>query len=308
MAIVVQSDVWGMNPFSVVQKCHIIKDKIGYEAQLINAVGNKFAPLTERIRETYLGEWSKIENKSIMKQSDKSSGSYAIRGWTNEDERGLGIEISGHLKGEKEPRVLKIMLSACAVRNSTLWVTLPQQQLYYYASKMWYRRYCPDAIMGMYSPDELYDTADIIDVTQVVTGDSEQDRAGVVTPETSKLIEGLLLQVDAATRNKASAFFDDLLLTQEQAERGIAKLHAIIAKQTAGKSEPEAAKTDYKEKRPSLSGETRDMLEGLLSDDKIKETDITRINAILDSILSFEEDALKLASEVMTSIETAKNG
>jgi hypothetical protein len=40
-------------------------------------------------------------------------------------------------------------------RNSPLWATNPQQQLGYLAVKYWVRLYAPDAILGVYSDDEL---------------------------------------------------------------------------------------------------------------------------------------------------------
>lgn len=40
-------------------------------------------------------------------------------------------------------------------RNSPLWKTAPKQQLAYLAVKYWARLYCPDVILGVYSPDEF---------------------------------------------------------------------------------------------------------------------------------------------------------
>jgi len=51
------------------------------------------------------------------------------------------------------------MLSQAQVRNSTLWASDPKQQLAYLATKRWSRLHCPDVIMGVYTPDELQETA-----------------------------------------------------------------------------------------------------------------------------------------------------
>lgn len=39
-----QAVQWGMNPFAVAQKTHFVSGKIGYEAQLVNAVITALAP------------------------------------------------------------------------------------------------------------------------------------------------------------------------------------------------------------------------------------------------------------------------
>lgn len=41
------------------------------------------------------------------------------------------------------------------MRNSTLWADDPRQQLAYLAVKRWSRLYCPDVLLGVYTPDEL---------------------------------------------------------------------------------------------------------------------------------------------------------
>jgi hypothetical protein len=38
MAICMQAANWGMNPFAVAQKTHLVNGVLGYEAQLVNAV------------------------------------------------------------------------------------------------------------------------------------------------------------------------------------------------------------------------------------------------------------------------------
>ncbi|MCP6059724.1 recombinase RecT, partial [Klebsiella pneumoniae] len=37
MAVAMQAAQWGMNPFAVAQKTHVINGALGYEAQLVNA-------------------------------------------------------------------------------------------------------------------------------------------------------------------------------------------------------------------------------------------------------------------------------
>ena len=81
--------------------------------------------------------------------------SYQSPNWTPADEKGLGVRIFNTLAGETEPRPLELLLSQAQVRNSTLWASDPKQQLAYLGVKRWARLYCPEAILGVYSADEL---------------------------------------------------------------------------------------------------------------------------------------------------------
>jgi len=136
-AIVMQAMQWGMNPFAVAQKTHLVNGVLGYEAQLVNAVINSRAPISSRLAYTWFGDWSKVNGKT-----------------SNED--AVGVTVSATMKGESEPRALSISMSQVGnVRNSPLWVNDPRQQLAYLATKRWSRLYCPDVILGVYTADEF---------------------------------------------------------------------------------------------------------------------------------------------------------
>lgn len=136
-AIVMQSMQWGMNPFAVAQKTHLVNGVLGYEAQLVNAVINSRAPITTRLAYEWFGDWSKVNGKTS-------------------NDTGVGVTVSATMKGESEPRELTIsMAQVGSVRNSPLWVNDPRQQLAYLATKRWSRLYCPDVILGVYTADEF---------------------------------------------------------------------------------------------------------------------------------------------------------
>jgi len=139
-AIVMQAMQWGMNPFAVAQKTHLVNGILGYEAQLVNAVINSRAPITTRLNYEWFGDWSNVNGKD-----NKSND--------------IGVIVSATMKGESEPRVLSVsMAQVGTVRNSPLWVNDPRQQLAYLATKRWSRLYCPDVILGVYTADEFEDT------------------------------------------------------------------------------------------------------------------------------------------------------
>ncbi|EIM6319465.1 recombinase RecT [Salmonella enterica] len=161
MAIVMQAARWGMDPFAVAQKTFIIGERgvLGYEAQLVNAVISSSSAITGRFHYEYGGEWEKITGNK-----------------DNRDEAGLYIRVGAVLRGESAITWGEnIYLADIKTRNSPLWTTAPKQQIAYLAVKYWARLYCPEVILGIYTPDELEERdvreEKIINPAQVVTND-----------------------------------------------------------------------------------------------------------------------------------------
>lgn len=140
LAVTMQAAQWGMNPFAVAQKTHVVNGTLGYEAQLVNAVVSSSNLLATRLNYRWDGDWSKVNGKS-----DKSPS--------------LTVTVSAVLKGEAEPRELTISMAQAGVRNSPLWEQDPRQQLAYLCVKRWARLHAPDVLLGVYTPDELQETS-----------------------------------------------------------------------------------------------------------------------------------------------------
>ena len=148
-AIVGQSLRWGMDPYAVAQKTHLVNGTLGYEAQLVIAVINNRAPIVDRLKFEYFGDWSKVKNKD-----DKSDD--------------VGVICRATFKGDDLPTELSLTMAQVGhVRNSPLWAADPRQQLAYLAAKRFSRLHCPDVILGVYTPDELADRSN--DVPRNVT-------------------------------------------------------------------------------------------------------------------------------------------
>lgn len=139
LAVTMQAAQWGMNPFAVAQKTHVVNGTLGYEAQLVNAVVSSSNLLATRLNYRWDGDWSKVNGKT-----DKSPH--------------LTVTVSATLKGEAEPRELTISMAQAGVRNSPLWEQDPRQQLAYLCVKRWARLHAPDVLLGVYTPDELQET------------------------------------------------------------------------------------------------------------------------------------------------------
>lgn len=146
MAITVQASEWGFSPFAVARMAYVVNDQIAYMSQLIHSVVEKRANLKQRLRPTYTGEGPDRQ-----------------------------ITISGHFVGEVDPlEYTSPKIRDIKIKNSPLWTGDPDQQLFYFGSRAWARRYCPDVLLGVYAEDELPGTA-----TQHVGAENAKD----VTPE-----------------------------------------------------------------------------------------------------------------------------
>jgi hypothetical protein len=163
-AVALQAVKWGMDPFSVAQKTHLVNGVLGYEAQLVNAVIISSSKIVDRaFHLDFFGDWKRVIGK--FKEIPGNNGKpYKVPAWTSKDEEGLGVRIHATLRGESEPRELELLLTQAQVRNSTLWASDPKQQLAYLAQKRWARLYCPDVILGVYTPDELEESRPMRDI------------------------------------------------------------------------------------------------------------------------------------------------
>lgn len=201
MAVTIQAMQWGMNPFAVAQKTHLIKGTLGYEGQLVNAAIQTMAPTKDRLHYEWFGAWEKIVGKfktvesQKQKEDDGSAKSYRVPNWKDADEEGLGIKVWATLKGEDEPRELVLLMTQARTRNSTLWADDPKQQLAYLAIKRWSRLFCPDVILGVYTPDEL-DTAPI---------PKNMGNADVVGKPAGVSEEEMVIWRDVARKGRAAA-------------------------------------------------------------------------------------------------------
>ena len=127
MAVAMQALRWGMDPFVVAQKTHIVSGRMGYEAQLVNAV---------------------VQSTRAI----KGSFSYEYKGEGNN----LECRVGAVLRGEAEITWGEwLRCGDVTVKNSPLWKVNPKQQLGYLQIKNWARLYCPGAILGAYTVDEL---------------------------------------------------------------------------------------------------------------------------------------------------------
>jgi hypothetical protein len=130
LGICIQAIEWQMSPYSVANKSYSVNDRLSYEAQLIEAVSLRRAPIKGR---------PKIE-------FDGDAGNRTCRIWAElRDEPGEIVEYISPPFDRINPK------------NSPLWKNDPDQQHFYYSVRAWCRRHFPDVLLGVYARDEIDD-------------------------------------------------------------------------------------------------------------------------------------------------------
>lgn len=134
-AIIMQAMNWGLDPFVVAQKTHLVNGVLGYEAQLVNAVVQ-----------------SSNSIKGAFSYEYKDEGGTAPNAF-------VSCRVGAVLNGQKDITWGEWLASASVTtKNSPLWKTNVKQQMAYLQVKNWARMYCPGAILGVYTAEELQDT------------------------------------------------------------------------------------------------------------------------------------------------------
>lgn len=125
LMVIEQAIRWRMSPFAVAQATSVIQGKLMFEGKLVAAALHTSGALTSRLRYDYSGE-----------------------GDTRE------VVVSATLANENEVRSVKIRLKDARTSNP-LWTKQADQQLAYHGARVWARRYTPEVILGVYSPEEM---------------------------------------------------------------------------------------------------------------------------------------------------------
>jgi len=119
---------FGMSPFAVAQCTSVIQGKLMLEGKLVAAALHGSGALETRLDYQYEGEG---DTRSVV--------------------------VSATLAGETAPRTLTIRLRDVKTSNA-LWTKQPDQQLAYSGARNWARRYAPEVMLGVYSPEEMETT------------------------------------------------------------------------------------------------------------------------------------------------------
>lgn len=127
LALTLQAMRWRMDPYVVAGKTHLVNGNLGYEAQLVVAVLKNSGAVKGRPHYEYRGDSNTLECRAGF----VPTGEDAIV-WTE------WLSIAG-----------------ITTKNSPLWKVNPKQQFGYLQARNWARLYAPDALLGVYTDDEL---------------------------------------------------------------------------------------------------------------------------------------------------------
>ena len=125
LLVVMQAQRWGMDALSVAQCTSVVRGKLCYEGKLVAAVLYSMGVLEGRLRYEYSGQG--------LRRS---------------------VRVIGRLRGEDEDRTIDGTVEAWQTDNGN-WKKSPDDMLAYRGARQWARRHAPEALLGVYTPDEL---------------------------------------------------------------------------------------------------------------------------------------------------------
>jgi RecT family len=153
LAIILRALRWQMDPFFVAEKSYAVSKggvvSVAFESQLIHAVVETLAPLKGRLRHEIIGEG----DQRRCKVWGTFKGETKPHEFTSET-LGKRIEDIGFREKENLDQDGN-KTTASVFKGSPLWLTKPEVQMFYDASRDWARLYCPAVLGGAYSRDEL---------------------------------------------------------------------------------------------------------------------------------------------------------
>lgn len=139
LAVAIQAVEWRMSPFAVANKSYSVNNRLAYESQLVQAVILQRAPIKGRFKIEYEGDGAKRRCRVSVETKDGQTVEY------------LSPEVG-----------------TIPTKNSPLWKSDADQQLFYYSGRALCRRHFPDVLLGVYTADEM--EGEPKDITPAGTG------------------------------------------------------------------------------------------------------------------------------------------
>lgn len=127
LLVIMQAQRWGMDAMSVAQCTSVVHDKLCYEGKLVAAALYAMGAIDGRLRYEFSGT-------------------------------GLGrsVTVTGRPHGSPIEQSVTGTVVDWQTSNEN-WKKLPDDMLVYRGTRQWARRYAPEALLGVYTPDEIED-------------------------------------------------------------------------------------------------------------------------------------------------------
>lgn len=127
LLIVMQAQRWGMDAASVAQSTSVVHGKLCYEGKLVAAAMYAMGAIEGRLKYEFSG-----------------SG------------EGRAVKVTGRPRGAGVDQMVEGTVANWKTGNEQ-WKKQPDDMLVYRGTRQWARRYAPEALLGVYTPDELED-------------------------------------------------------------------------------------------------------------------------------------------------------
>ena len=141
LLIVMQAQRWGMDAVSVAQSTSVVRGKLCYEGKLVAAALYAMGAIDGRLRYEFSG-----------------AGDHRR------------VKVSGTPRGTKIDQTVEGTVADWRTTNDN-WKKSPDDMLVYRGTRQWARRYAPEALLGVYTPDEM--EAEVV-VARVVSTEPQQ--------------------------------------------------------------------------------------------------------------------------------------
>lgn len=151
LLIVMQAQRWGMDAVSVAQCTSVVHGRLCYEGKLVAAALYAMGAVEGRLEYDIQGT-GQAATIIVTGTPRGGNGPQSVRG-TVKDWRTYTKNKDGK-----------------QVENA--WDKIPEDMLVYRGTRQWARRYAPEALLGVYTPDEVEPMADVRVVATVQHGDS----------------------------------------------------------------------------------------------------------------------------------------
>jgi len=139
LLVVMQAQRWGMDAISVAQCTSVVHDKLCYEGKLVAAALYSMGAIEGRLRYEFAG---------------------------TADAR--KVTVTGRPRGAGVDQVVEGTVGNWKTSNEQ-WKKQPDDMLVYRGTRQWARRYAPEALLGVYTPDELDEAPQTADVRVIAT-------------------------------------------------------------------------------------------------------------------------------------------
>ena len=125
LLVIMQAQRWGMDAVSVAQCTSVVKGKLCYEGKLVAAALYATGAIDGRLHYEFSG------------QGDMRT-----------------ITVTGRPRGTGSDQSVTGKVSDWKTENGN-WKKSPDDMLVYRGTRQWARRYAPESLLGVYTPDEL---------------------------------------------------------------------------------------------------------------------------------------------------------